>query len=216
MIDLVGLEKRFGDRVLFRNLCATFEAGRATVLSGPSGCGKTTLLRLIDGFERAEAGEIRIDGTRASTPEFLIPPHRRGINMVFQNLALWPHMTVRDHVRFVLKAAGVRGGELRARTSGVLRRVGLGGLEGAYPPRLSGGEQQRLAIARALAVPKPILLLDEPLAHVNAELKAAILELLMTIKAGAKTTMIYVTHQREEDAGLGDRFFRLEEGSLTG
>ena len=214
MIELVGLAKRYGDRILFENLDASFPEGKTTVLFGPSGSGKTTILRLIAGFEKPDRGEIRIGKTPVSAPRFLAPPHRRGINMVFQNLALWPHLTIRGHIRFVFKAAGMLDGNHRDRMRVILSRVGLDGLEDRYPSRLSGGEQQRLAIARALAVPRPILLLDEPLAHVHAELKTDILNLIKTLKADTNLTMIYVTHHIEETEGLGDCFYRLEDGRL--
>lgn len=214
MIRIVDLDKKYGSKQIFKGLNASFEKGKASIVWGPSGCGKTTLLRLIAGLERPDSGEIFINSAEVSSPHVLLPPRKRGINMVFQNLALWPHMTAHEHLSFVLKAKKIPRALHKDKISKIMNIVGLNDNGNSYPAHLSGGERQRLAIARALIVENPILLLDEPLSHIHPELKLEILKLIKRIKLEFGPTMIYVTHNINEGQYIGDELFVFENGKL--
>jgi ABC-type Fe3+/spermidine/putrescine transport system ATPase subunit len=214
MIRITCLDKKYGHKQIFKGLNASFKKGKASIVWGPSGCGKTTLLRLIAGFEKPDCGEVFINSVKASSPHILLPSRKRGINMVFQNLALWPHMTVHEHLSFVLKARKVPKALHKDKMLKIINIVGLNDNGKSYPAQLSGGERQRLAIARALVVENPILLLDEPLSHIHPELKLEILKLIKRIKREFNLTMIYVTHNIGEGRYIGDELFVFENGKL--
>lgn len=186
--------------------------GEAMALIGPSGSGKTTLLRLIAGLEEPDAGKIELDGCTASRPGMIKPPHTRGIGMVFQRPALWPHLTVAQNVAFGL--ARWRGAEAKERTREVLHQVELAGKERRLPHQLSGGEAQRVALARALAPRPQILLLDEPLSNLDAELHAGMIELVRRMQLDADATMIFVSHDPSAAAKLCSRVVVLGRGKV--
>ena len=196
-IDLDRVSKSFGKRVAINQLSLHIERSERLVLFGPSGCGKTTVLRLLAGLEVPEQGSIRIDGrVVASAGKNLVPPEKRDLGMVFQDLALWPHMTVQQNLMFGLNARGVPKREAQVRVREMLQRVGLEHRIDAKPHQLSGGEQQRVALARALVSQPSILLMDEPLSSLDDERKRAIASDLLGLQSQLGFTLIYVTHDR--------------------
>ncbi len=214
MIRIVDLDKFYGNKQLFNRLNGIFEKGTSSTILGPSGCGKTTLLRLIAGFEKPDSGVIYIDQNMVSSPKYLVPPRFRGINMVFQNLALWPHMTAYQHLAFLLKSTSLSKSNRRERINWLLQLVDLKDHTNKYPSQLSGGEQQRLAIARALALENPILLLDEPFAHIHFDLKREIQNLILKIKLELDLTLICVTHLRDDTHVFADKIYYFSDMTL--
>ena len=209
MVCAHGVSKRFGSTraVDAADLCV--DRGEFVALLGPSGCGKTTLLRLIAGFEQPDDGTIAIDGRRVTGGTW-VPPERRHVGMVFQDYALFPHLTVSDNVGFGLDRKG-----RAARVSEALQLVGLSGLEGRYPSELSGGQQQRVALARALAPRPAVVLLDEPWSNIDPLRRASMRDELCGILRTAGVTTVLVTHDREEAFSLADRIAVMHEGSIV-
>ena len=186
------------------------------MLFGPSGCGKTTVLRLLAGLEIPEQGAIRIDGrVVASAGKNLVPPEKRDLGMVFQDLALWPHMTVQQNLMFGLNARGILKREAHIRVREMLHRVGLEGRIDAKPHQLSGGEQQRVALARALVSRPSILLMDEPLSSLDDERKDAIVSDLLGLQSQFGFTLVYVTHDRVETGLLASRVCQMRDGRVA-
>jgi iron(III) transport system ATP-binding protein len=183
-------------------------------LLGPSGCGKTTLLRLIAGFMAPDAGVIRVGSTALSTPSGVVPPERRGMGMVFQNYAVWPHKTVYQNVAFGLEVRRVGRSETQTRVARVLELVNLAGLERRYPSQLSGGQQQRVALARSLVVEPGILLLDEPLSNLDAKLRERMRWELKELQRRTGITFVYVTHDQAEALALSDRIAVMQLGKV--
>jgi iron(III) transport system ATP-binding protein len=210
MICTHGVSKRFGEvaAVVDSNLCV--ERGEFVALLGPSGCGKTTLLRLIAGFERPDAGEIAIEDRAVAGPGTFVPPERRRVGIVFQDYALFPHLTVADNIGFGLSRRDRTGRILE-----MLRLVGLSGYERRYPHELSGGEQQRVALARALAPRPSVVLLDEPWSNIDPLLRAAMRDELAEILRGISATVLFVTHDREEAFSIADRIALMRAGRVV-
>jgi ABC-type Fe3+/spermidine/putrescine transport system ATPase subunit len=209
-IDLRAVGKRYGTTWAVRGATLTVAAGEFFTLLGPSGCGKTTVLRMIAGFAEPDEGEIRIDGH----PVAGIPPWRRDLGLVFQSYALWPHLTVFEHVAFGLKERRAPNSELRARVADALRMVGLEGLEGRRPSQLSGGQQQRVALARTLVLRPRALLLDEPLSNLDAKLRAQMRVELRRLHREIGITTIYVTHDQDEAMALSTRMALFDRGEM--
>lgn len=216
MIQVQCLAKGFGRVQALDGLSLGLERGETLVVLGPSGCGKTTLLRLIAGLERPDAGEILIDGKRVSSPGCLVDPHRRGLSMIFQDLALWPHLSAFEHVAFGLRGRGRSRESLRALVIEALRQVSLQDHLERYPHQLSGGERQRLAIARALAGSPQHLLMDEPFSSLDPLLKRRMMDLLVDLRSRLGLGVLYVTHQLDEALALGDRILLMGEGRVVG
>jgi iron(III) transport system ATP-binding protein len=191
------------------------EPGAVLVLLGPSGSGKTTLLRCIAGIERISRGRLSIGGAVVAEGSSHVPPEQRNISMVFQDYALWPHMTARDNVAFALKRQKVRRRFREARAAEMLERVGLGHLGSRYPSELSGGEQQRVALARALIGGTGAVLCDEPLSSLDADLKERMRIEIATLVRQANATTIYITHDQAEAFALADLVGVLEAGRLV-
>jgi iron(III) transport system ATP-binding protein len=212
MIVLEGVCKSFAGAVVVKDISLEVAAGEAIALLGPSGSGKTTLLRLIAGFEAPDAGRIRLNGAVASEAGRALPPYRRGIGMVFQRPALWPHLTVARNILFGL--GGWQAEDARARLAEVVRLTHIGGLERRYPHQISGGEGQRVALARAIAPRPPILLLDEPLSGLDPELHSQMLELIANVRQESRVTMIYVSHNEKEAEKVSDRVAIIRSGTL--
>ncbi len=209
-IEVDRVSKSFGERVAMNELSLHIERSERLVLFGPSGCGKTTVLRLLAGLEIPEQGSIRIDGrVVASAGKNLVPPEKRDVGMVFQDLALWPHMTVQQNLMFGLNARGVQKREAEARVQEMLHRVGLERRAEARPHQLSGGEQQRVALARALVSRPSILLMDEPLSSLDDERKRTIASDLLRLQSQLGFTLIYVTHDQIETDLLASRVCRM-------
>jgi ABC-type Fe3+/spermidine/putrescine transport system ATPase subunit len=191
-------------------------AGEAVVILGPSGCGKTTLLRLVAGLETPDAGEIWLAGVQLSgAGRGHVPPHKRGIGFVFQDLALWPHLTVQKTLDFVLESSTTPPAGWKARAHDVLTLVRIEQLSGRYPHELSGGEQQRVALARALVGKPRVLLLDEPLSSLDPELRDALRGELARLQRTVGVTTIYVTHDRDDVAVLADRVVEMRGGRIV-
>jgi spermidine/putrescine ABC transporter ATP-binding subunit len=184
--------------------------GELFTLLGPSGCGKTTLLRLIAGFHRPDAGRI-LFGERDVTG---LPPHARNIGMVFQNYALWPHMTVFQNIAYGLRLRRLGRAEVEARVQEGLRTVNLTGLGARYPGQLSGGQQQRVALARALVLSPDFLLLDEPLSNLDAKIRVQVRAEIRTLQQEVGITTVYVTHDQEEALSLSDRVAVMRDGRV--
>ena len=215
-IALSGVARRFGSHLALDGVDLEVAAGESAVVFGPSGCGKTTLLRLVAGLDTPDAGEIRLHGERVSGPGVIhVPPHQRGVGLVFQDLALWPHLTVGGHLDFVLGARRVPRGDRRRRIDDVLARLRIAALEGRRPHELSGGEQQRVALARALVAAPRVLLLDEPLSSLDDDLRAALRAELAELRRALGLTTVYVTHDRDDVAALADRVVEMRAGRVV-
>ena len=214
-ITLTDVTKRFGSHVALDGLSLEVLPGSAAVVLGPSGCGKTTMLRVIAGLEVPDSGQVLLDGTTVSAPgRTHVPPHRRQLGFVFQDLALWPHLTVRQNLDFVLGSKGLSRPEQDRRAHDALALVRIEELVGRYPHQLSGGEQQRVALARAI-VPEPrVLLLDEPLSSLDAELRADLRSELARLQRALSLTTVYVTHDREDAAALADCVIEMRAGRI--
>jgi iron(III) transport system ATP-binding protein len=190
-------------------------AGKFLVLLGPSGSGKTTLLRLVAGIERLTSGQIRVGGTTVADDRLHVPPDRRGLSMVFQDYALWPHLSVLENVAFALRRRGGPKDARRAQARKMLDRVGLGSLTDRFPGQLSGGEQQRVALARALVGDVGLVLFDEPLSNLDADLRERMRLEISTLVRESGATAIYITHDQSEAFALADRIGVLEKGNLV-
>ena len=209
-ITVANLTKRFGPLAVVNGVNLAIEEGELFPLLGPSGCGKTTLLRLVAGFYAADEGEIRFDDRVVNA----VPPHERGIGMVFQNYALWPHMTVAENVSYGLKLRKIPSSQISARVQEVLENVKLGGLGDRYPGQLSGGQQQRVALARALVLNPQILLLDEPLSNLDAKVRVQVRAEIRKLQKDLGITTVYVTHDQEEALTLSDRIAVFNQGKV--
>jgi iron(III) transport system ATP-binding protein len=213
-IRIEQVSKRFGTVAAVRDLSLEVRDREFVTLLGPSGCGKTTLLRLIAGFLVPDAGAIRVGEDTISSPDGVVPPERRGMGMVFQSYAVWPHKTVYDNVAFGLTVRRVRGAAARDRVARVLALVNLAGLETRYPGELSGGQQQRVALARSLVVEPGILLLDEPLSNLDAKLRERMRWELKELQRRTGITFVYVTHDQAEAMALSDRIAVMHGGEI--
>jgi ABC-type Fe3+/spermidine/putrescine transport system ATPase subunit len=209
-IAVENLTKRFGALAAVSRVSLSIQEGEMFTLLGPSGCGKTTLLRLLAGFYAADEGEIRF-GDRVVND---VPPHERGIGMVFQNYALWPHMTVSENVSYGLKLRKVSSSDMAARVREVLAKVGLTGLSDRYPGQLSGGQQQRVALARALVLNPQMLLLDEPLSNLDAKIRVQVRSEIRKLQKELGITAVYVTHDQEEALAMSDRIAVFNLGRI--
>jgi ABC-type Fe3+/spermidine/putrescine transport system ATPase subunit len=215
-LRVTNVSKRFGRHPAVNVLSFEITRGDTAVILGPSGCGKTTLLRLIAGLEVPDSGEIRLDDTVVSSAgRNVVPPHRRGIGFVFQDLALWPHLTVRENLGFVLESMRVPRADRRARIHDTLRLVRIDNLAGRYPHALSGGEQQRVALARALVGQARLLLLDEPLSSLDPELREDLRTELSQLQRSMGLTMVYVTHDHEDAAVLATCTIHMRAGTTV-
>jgi iron(III) transport system ATP-binding protein len=214
-ITLTDVTKRFGSHVALDHASFELTAGTAAVIFGPSGCGKTTLLRVIAGLEAPDTGQVLLNGTPVtSARRVLVPPHERKLGFVFQDLALWPHLTVEKNLEFVLGSLELSRAEQSRRIQGALSLVRIEQFRARFPHELSGGEQQRLALARAIVGEPQVLLLDEPLSSLDAELRAALRSELAGLQATLHLTMVYVTHDREDAAVLGDCVVEMRAGRI--
>ncbi|MCD2180465.1 ABC transporter ATP-binding protein [Rhizobium sp. GN54] len=209
-VQLDGVTKQFGDATALHEAWLKIVPGEFMTLLGPSGCGKTTLLNLIAGFLDADAGEIFIDGTLVTET----PAHKREIGIVFQNYALFPHMTVANNVAYGLKTRGVEAGEIKRRVDEALALVKLTGFGDRKPRQLSGGQQQRVALARALVIRPKVLLLDEPFSALDKNLRAAMQIELKEIQQRLGVTTIFVTHDQAEALSMSDRIAVMSAGRI--
>ena len=215
-LTLTDVTKRFAAHLALDNVSFGVEAGRVAVIVGPSGCGKTTLLRVIAGLEMLDTGQVVLHSDTVSIAgRILVPPHQRGLGFVFQDLALWPHLTVGENLDFVLGSAHVSATERTRRTREALALVRIEQYSTRYPHQLSGGEQQRVALARALVGEPRVLLLDEPLSSLDAELRVELRSELARLQHTLALTMVYVTHDREDAAALADHVIEMRQGRIV-
>ena len=214
-VSVEGVTKKFGDKVALDGVNLTVAPGTFLVLLGPSGSGKTTLLRCVAGIERPSAGVITIDDRVVVGPRGFVAPEKRGLAMVFQDYALWPHLTVAKNVAFPLATSRRTKAERSARVSDLLERVGIAHLAERYPNELSGGEQQRVALARALSAEVGLVLFDEPLSNLDADRREQLRVEIATLTRAAGVTAIYITHDQSEAFALADRVGVLNHGRLV-
>jgi iron(III) transport system ATP-binding protein len=213
-IEIKNLFKRFKNVVAVNRISLEVNQGEMLTLLGPSGCGKTTSLRCIAGLEKPEEGDIVIDGKSMLSDGF-VQPAKRGIGMVFQNYAVWPHMRVVNNVVYGLKLQGISRQRIREKAQKVLELVGLNGLEDRYPGQLSGGQQQRVALARALVRNPKVLLLDEPLSNLDAKLREKMRFEIKSLARRMGITSVYVTHDQAEAMVISDRIAVMESGNVV-
>ena len=209
-LRLDSISRTFGAHNALKDLSLDIERGEFVALLGPSGCGKSTALNCIAGLLPTTGGSIWLDETRIDT----VGPEERGFGMVFQNYALFPHMSVRQNVAFGLKMRGVANAELERRTEAALATVRLESQAAKLPGQLSGGQQQRVAIARAIVIEPPLVLMDEPLSNLDAKLRLEMRQEIRRIHAGLGSITIYVTHDHDEALSLADRIVVLRDGEI--
>jgi len=215
-VAIKSLTKRYGDVAAVEALSLDVKPGELVSLLGPSGCGKTTTLRLVAGFLRPEAGEIWVGERCLSSAASVVPPERRRMAMIFQSYALWPHMTVARNVAYGLRfKSGMPKADRDRRVTDILRTVQLSGFESRYPGELSGGQQQRVAVARALVVEPEILLLDEPLSNLDANLREEMRFEIRRLHEAFGITTLYVTHDQAEAMVISDRVAVLHRGRVV-
>ena len=216
-ITIRGLSKSFGanaEVAAVNDIDLEIKDNSFVTLLGPSGCGKTTTLRLIAGYIIPDRGTIEVDGRQLSSAGAVVPPESRGMGMVFQNYAVWPHKTVFENVVFGLKLRKVPAAEAKKKVEDTLAMVNLGGLGNRYPNELSGGQQQRVALARSLVVEPSILLLDEPLSNLDAKLREHMRSELKELQRRTGITFVYVTHDQAEALALSDQIAVMDNGRL--
>jgi iron(III) transport system ATP-binding protein len=216
LLSLRGITKVYGKRTAVQNLSLDVSSGESLAVVGPSGCGKTTVLRLIAGLERPDGGEIWIDGRQvAAEGRNTVPAYERRVGLVFQDLALWPHLTVRNNLAFVVASTAVAKNQRTARMDDVLRICRIDAtLADRYPHELSGGEQQRVALARALVGTPRVLLLDEPFANLDLDLRVALRQELAGVQRQLRLTTIYVTHDPADAIVLANRTVVMRDGTI--
>ncbi|MGQ0563595.1 MAG: ABC transporter ATP-binding protein [Gemmobacter sp.] len=211
-LEVAGLTRRFGGAPVVDDLSLTVAAGQVTCLLGPSGCGKSTTLRMIAGVERPDLGTVTIDGRAVSGPGLFVPPEARSVGLMFQDFALFPHLTVAQNVGFGLSGDKA----LRAaRVAELLDRVNLSGFAASYPHALSGGEQQRVALARALAPRPRVMLMDEPFSGLDNRLRDGIRDTTLEILKDEGTAVLLVTHEPDEAMRMGDEIALMRKGRIV-
>ncbi|MFT4085466.1 MAG: ABC transporter ATP-binding protein [Nocardioides sp.] len=212
ILEVVDLVAGHGTNQVVKGISFSMAEGEFVTLLGPSGCGKTTTLRCVAGLHRTSGGSIRIDGRTMADASTHVRPERRGLNMVFQSYALWPHMSVAGNIAYALRAVKVPRAEIPARVEEVLELVGLGGYGDRSASALSGGQQQRVVLARGLATRPRLLLLDEPLSNLDSELRAKMRTEIADLQRRLGLSMLYVTHDRTEALALSDRVVVMRDG----
>ncbi len=214
-MSIEHLRKEFGEKVALDDVSLDIEPGTFLVLLGPSGSGKTTLLRCLAGIERPTSGTISLRGEPVVGPRTFVAPEKRGLAMVFQDYALWPHLSVAKNVAFPLHSSKRTRAEADAYVADLLERVGITALAERYPNQLSGGEQQRVALARALAADVGLILFDEPLSNLDADRREQLRIEIATLTREAGSTAVYITHDQSEAFALADRVGVLDRGRLV-
>lgn len=209
-IEVRSVTKRFGSVTAVNDVSFSVKPGELFFLLGPSGCGKTTLLRILAGLEELDSGSVFFSGRNVSD----LPPHKRGAPMVFQNYALWPHLTVSENIAFGLVERGVPKREAKARVAATLERVDLAGFGARLPGQLSGGQQQRVVLARALVLDPAVMLLDEPLSNLDAKLRSEMRDEIEKLHRETAITFVYVTHDQVEALSLADRIAVMRDGRI--
>lgn len=211
-LEVRSLYRQFGANLVLKGMSLSLRAGQVTGLLGPSGCGKSTLLRIIAGVDRQNAGDVWIDGRKVAGDDVFVPPEQRYVGLMFQDFALFPHLSVADNVAFGLKGSRT---EKRLRVRELLEKVGLLRYIDGYPHELSGGEQQRVALARALAPRPSIMLMDEPFSGLDSRLREGIREETLSLLKEEGTAVILVTHDPEEAMRMADQIALMREGEIV-
>ncbi|WP_067726799.1 ABC transporter ATP-binding protein [Oceanobacillus damuensis] len=217
---LAKVNKRFGKFQALQNIDLTIKEGEFLAILGPSGCGKTTLLRLLAGFESPTDGTIEIDQKEVANSRKVTPPEQRNVSMVFQSFALWPHLNVREHIQFAMDhhrfvdPSWKEKGKTAARIDDVLHTVGLCDFEKRMPGELSGGQKQRVSLARAIAPEPKLLLMDEPLSNLDAELRMEMRHEIQKLHRLTKASILYVTHDQGEALAMADRIVVMNRGEI--
>ena len=211
-VTIRQVSKSFGSNLILSSFDEEFKNGEFVTLLGPSGCGKTTMLRMIAGFEKPTTGEIYFDDTLISSDKVFVPPEKRGVGMVFQSYAVWPHMDVFHNVAYPLIIAKKDRPSIKQKVAHVLDIVHLSQYAERYPNQLSGGQQQRVALARALVAEPTLLLLDEPLSNLDAKLRESMRFEIKEIQRNLGITVVYVTHDQTEAMAMSDRVFLINRG----
>ncbi len=209
-IECKNIVKKYGENTIIPNLNLEIKEGEFFTLIGPSGCGKTTLLRMIAGFNTIEGGTISFNGKEINN----IPPSKRNIGMVFQNYAVFPHMSVKKNVAFGLTNRKLSKDEINKRVDKVLKSVKMDNLKDRMPANMSGGQQQRIALARAIVIEPDVLLMDEPLSNLDAKLRVEMRTVIRNIQQDVKITTVYVTHDQEEAMAVSDRIAVMKDGII--
>jgi iron(III) transport system ATP-binding protein len=212
-LTLEDLSRRYGDTLALDRVSLDIAPSEILCLLGPSGCGKSTLLRIAAGIERPSSGRVLLDGQEVAGPDAFVPPEQRGVGLMFQDFALFPHLTILDNVAFGLKSLTRR--EAKAEAHAALERVGLGHYANEYPHILSGGEQQRVALARAITPRPSVLLMDEPFSGLDLRLREKMREETLAILHETRATSIVVTHDAEEAMRMGDRVALMRRGRVV-
>ncbi len=213
-LSIQNVTKTFGTAKALDDVSIEVADGEFLAVLGPSGCGKTTLLRMIAGFETVSGGKIDIGGREVSTPQMNIAPEKRRVGIVFQNYALWPHMSVEENIGYSLKVAGVSKTEREARVKAALELVNMLEYGGRRPANLSGGQRQRVALARCLVAEPRLVLFDEPLANLDVHLRASMEDEFADFHKRTGTTILYITHDQAEAMALADRIAVMDQGRL--
>ena len=214
-LTIDNVSKTFGDFEALKNVSIDVRDGEFLAVLGPSGCGKTTLLRLVAGFEKVTSGEIRIGDETVSSASGSVPPERRRVGIVFQNYALWPHMTVAENIGYSLKVAKVEKALRERKIADALALVNLEGFGDRRPANLSGGQRQRVALARCLVATPSLVLFDEPLANLDVHLRASMEDEFAAFHKRTGTTIVYITHDQSEAMALADRIAVMDHGRLA-
>lgn len=209
-VRLVNVARSWGTTTALHDISFTVEAGSFCVLLGPSGCGKTTCLRIVAGLDQATGGRVEIGGVDVTA----LPPASRGVAMVFQSYALFPHLSVAENIQFGLKARSVPAAERKRRLDRAVDILGIGALLDRRPGQLSGGQQQRVALGRAIVAEAPVCLMDEPLSNLDAQLRAEMRREILALQRRLGITMLYVTHDQTEAMGMADQVILLRAGRI--
>ncbi len=213
-LELAGLTKRYSAVPVVKDISLAIDKGQLVCLLGPSGCGKTTTLRLIAGFLEPDDGEIRVGGRRVSSPQASEPPERRNMSMIFQSYALWPHLTVFENIVYGLRLRNLPRDDLQRRADTILAATRLSALAQRYPGALSGGQQQRVSLARALVIEPEILLLDEPLSNLDANLREEMRFEIRRLHDKYRYTTVYVTHDQAEAMTTANVIVVMNQGVI--
>jgi len=214
-LDIRSVTKRYGDRPVVDNVSLQVQSGQSIVIVGPSGSGKTTLLRMVAGLETLDDGEVWLEAQRVSARrQIVVPAYERRLGFLFQDLALWPHMTIAQHLEFVVNSGSAPASERQARVRDALARTRIPQMADRYPHQLSGGEQQRAALARAIVTRPRLLLLDEPFSNLDPELRTVLRGELARVRQELGLTVLHVTHDYQGAADLADHVVRMRAGRI--